>query len=278
MKRLVWFKRWVTKKQPLEDLSQQAGKSVKTLQRWFKSFLSNPPQPQPLPNPQCIALIDGTYFKRINCSVLYYDHKKKKILWWRWSSGERTEEIIADLEALKAKGVILKAAAIDGRKALILALKTIYPDILLQRCLVHLERQSLAWLTRNPKYVAGKELREVCLVLNLINTKRKRNLWLTLFEQWCQKYDEFLKERTVSFDSKSWRYMHRGLRKVRRCLLNALPYMFTYLDYPDIPKDTNQLEGGKFSGLKEIIFNHRGIPKTKRPNFLSWYYYFKQHS
>ena len=266
----------MTKKQPLEDLAKQAGKSVKTLQRWFKEFLNNPPEPRPLPNPRCIALIDGTYFKRISCSVLYYDHKKKKLLWWRWSSGERAEEIIADLEALKVRGVILKAAVTDGRKALILALKTVYPDILLQRCMVHLERQALAWLTRQPKYPAGRELRELSLVLNVIDSKPKRNLWLKLFQQWGQKYDEFLKERTLSFDGKRWRYTHRNLRKVRKHLLNALTCMFTYLKHPNVPKDTNELEGGKFSGLKEIIFNHRGIPKYKRPNFLAWYYYFKQ--
>jgi hypothetical protein len=276
-KRLLWFKRWVSKKQPLKDLARQAGRSVKTLQRWFAKFFNNPPKPKPLPNPACIALIDGSYFKRISCSVLYYDHKKKNILWWRWSSGEHTEEIIADLEALKARGVILKAAVTDGRKALILALKTVYPDIVLQRCLVHLERRTLAWLTQNPKYQAGRELRALCLVLNVIDSKRKRNLWLELFAGWQAKYEEFLKERTKSFDGRSWRYTHRNLRRVRRHLLNALPCMFTYLDHRDIPKDTNQLEGGKFSGLKETVFNHRGVPKTKRPSFLSWYYYFKQN-
>lgn len=170
----------------------------------------------------------------------------------------------------------LKAAVTDGRKALILAIKTVYPNILLQRCLVHLERQTLSWLTRNPKYTAGQELRTLCLVLNLLNSKRKRNLWLKLFQGWCQTHDKFLKERTISFDGKHWRYTQRNLRKLRRHLLNALPGMFTYLDHGDIPKDTNQLEGGKFSGVKEIIHNHRGVPKSKRPAFLSWYFYFQQ--
>ncbi len=267
----------MTKKQPLSDIARLARRSPRTLHRWFTQYLNHPPAPDPTPNASCIALIDGTYFKRVSCSVLYYDHKQKRILWWRWSSGERTEEIIADLETLKTKGVYLQAAVTDGRKALILALKTVYPGIVLQRCLVHLERQTLAWLTQRPKYKAGQELRKLCLVLNCIDTTQKRQLWLKLFQQWCDTYNEFLKERSTSFDGKHWRYTHRNLRKVNKHLLNALPYMFTYLKHPCIPKDTNQLEGGKFSELKEIIFNHRGIPKSKRPNFLSWYYHFKQH-
>lgn len=268
----------MTKRQSLQDLSRESRRSVSTLRRMFQHFLLQPPHPRPSANPQCVALIDGTYFRRIACSVVYYDHKKRKVLWWRQTTGELAEEIVADLESLREAGVVLIAAVTDGRKSLIKAIKITYPDILLQRCLVHLERQTLAWLTQRPKYQAGRELRALCRVPNLINSKRKRNLWLKLFALWCKTYDDFLKERTTSFDGRRWRYTHRNLRRVRKHLLNARPHLFTYLDHPQVPKDTNQLEGGVFSPLKEIVRSHRGIPKIKRPNFLAWYFHFKYQS
>lgn len=179
------------------------------------------------------------------------------------------------MQALKESGVICIGVVTDGGKGLVSALNHVYPDIPKQRCLVHIQRLSLAWLTRFPKTQAGQELRRLCLVLNRITTKRQSTQWIKGFKAWNEKYSEFLKERTIGPDSKRWWYTHKSLRKVRRYILNALPYMFLYLDHPRLPKDTNLLGGAVFAPLKEIYRSHRGLNPERRANFLAWYLYLK---
>lgn len=198
-----------------------------------------------------------------------------RIQWWRYTVRENTPETIEDLKALKKCGVICAGAITDGGRGLTAALNHVYPDVPKQRCLVHIQRLSLAWLTRSPKTQAGRDLRKLCLLLNQITTKRQRDQWIKVFEFWNTKYANFLKERTIGPDGKRWWYTHKSLRKVRRHILNALPHMFLYLDHSRLPKDTNILEGAIFSPLKEIYRSHRGLSPEKRANFLAWYIHLK---
>jgi len=55
-------------------------------------------------------------------------------------------------------------------------------------------------------------------------------------------------------------------------LLKALPYMFGYLDHPNIPTTTNRLEGF-FSRLKQHYRQHRGLRSTTLPRYFAWYFF-----
>jgi hypothetical protein len=249
--------------------------SISTLQRLFEQFLSHPPKPHPTANQKAVLIIDGTWFKRDRCFVIYYDETGAGVQYWRYTTRENAYEVVDDLEQLKRDGVICVGTVTDGSRGLLAGLSHVYPDIPKQRCLVHIQRLTLAWLTRSPRTEAGRELRALCLMLNQLDTKKKRDAWISAFEKWNVKYTDFLKERTTGPDGTRWWYTHKSLRKVRRHILNALPNMFHYLDHPNLPKDTNMLEGGIFSPLKDIYKSHRGIPETKRANFLVWYLYLK---
>lgn len=267
--------RWITTKRTLRELSRESGRSIGTLRHLFYTYLEHPPYPQPVSNQKSILIIDGTWFGHEHCLIVYYDTIMHRVQYWRYTLRENAPEITQDLETLRGGGVIVQGATTDGSKGPLLALNTAYPAIPKQRCLVHLQRLSLAWLTLRPKTQAGRELRALALVLNRIKTKRQRNQWIRAFTCWNERYAHFLRERTVGPDGKWWWYTHKMLRKVRRYFLNALPSMFLYLNHPRLPKDTNMLEGGIFSPLKEIYRSHRGISEEKRSNFLAWYLYLK---
>jgi len=55
------------------------------------------------------------------------------------------------------------------------------------------------------------------------------------------------------------------LRSAYRSLKTNLPYLFTYLEYPDldIPNTTNSLEG-TFSNLKTKLRIHSGIKEWRK--------------
>ena len=128
----------------------------------------------------------------------------------------------------------------------------------------------LAFLTQRPKTLAGLELRNIVSKLNIIKTHKQHNYWVKDFYHWCNKYHSFLKEKSYSFEKKNWWYTHRSLRRVRRMIINALPNMWHYLDDPNISKDTNGLEG-RWNSLKTHFRNHRGLSKSKREAYFSWY-------
>ena len=60
---LVWFKRWVVHKHTFEQLSQESGYSISTLQRYFYRQLEDPPIWHTKQSKPVNLLIDGTYFK-----------------------------------------------------------------------------------------------------------------------------------------------------------------------------------------------------------------------
>ncbi len=213
--------------------------------------------------------MDGTYFKRNNCLVLYFDHDFKYHQLWRYSTAERRYEIEQDLRALKRAGINIISATTDGRSSLKLALLEVFPEAIHQRCLVHIERFAEIYLTKNPKTWAGRELKETISLVNTIATHQERMLFEARIFDWQRRYKLFLKERTCGEDGHWW-YTHRNLRKVIRHILEALPDMWHYLDNKEIPKDTNGLEG-RLTDLKHKFVNHRGLKRTKREQYLGWY-------
>jgi hypothetical protein len=203
--------------------------------------------------------------------LVYWDKDLARTQWWRWSNKKETAwEIMEDIDNLRRKKVIFKAVTSDGSPGIKLALDYLYPDIPHQRCLVHLERMGLIFLTQRPKTLAGWELRNIILKLNKIKTHKQHNLWVRNFYHWCNEYYFFLKQKSYSFEKKHWWYTHKGLRKVRRMIINGLPQMWHYLDNPKISKDTNGLEG-RWNSLKSHFKNHRGLAKERREAYLLWY-------
>jgi len=243
--------------------------SFSTAQRTINCLLANPPKHKIIPNQNTHLCIDGTYFKRTNCLVLYFDHDLKYHQLWRYSTAEKEREVEKDLRELKRNGVNLVSATTDGSFSLKLALSRVFPEAIHQRCLVHIQRYCETYLTQNPKTWAGRELKEISSLINTITTHQQRMLFEARVFDWQRKYELLLKERTYSEDG-GWWYTHRNLRKVIRHILEALPDMWCYLNNEEIPKDTNGLEG-RLTDLKHKFKTHRGLKRTKRELYLSWY-------
>jgi len=152
---------------------------------------------------------------------------------------------------IERRGFTVLAAVIDGRKGI----REVFSDVPVQMCQYHQLMILRRYLTMNPRLEAGRELRTISKYLCNVN----RSEFELLFVQWCNKWDEFLKERTYNIDGK-WHYTHRRLRSARRSLMTNLPYLFTYQDYPEleIPNTTNYAES-VHSRIKELLRVHRGF-------------------
>ena len=252
----------------IAQISKRDRNTVRSVIHWY---LKHPPKPNPTPNPACNLVLDATWFGRKNCLLVYWDTELKKAQWWRYSQRkEAAWEIIEDLESLKKNGVILRSATTDGSRGIKTTIDCIYPNIPHQRCLVHLQRMALIFLTQNPKTQAGWELRNLAEKLNNIKTHKQHNYWVKDFYHWCNKHYSFLKQKSYSFEKKNWWYTHKSLRRVRRMFINALPNMWHFLDDKKIRKDTNNLEG-RWSSLKGHHRQHRGLSMERKAVYLAWY-------
>jgi len=259
-------------KRTLQSLSVESGRSIKSLQRLFAIFLNHPPEPVIKPNDHCYLIIDGTYFQTF-CLVYYYDTKIKHLQFYSIMAKENYDDIAADLELLKLVGLTVVAVTTDGHKALIKAVKTVFPTAIRQRCIVHVQRMSRIYLTRFPKTPAGRELRLLVGELHKIATHAEKNEWVEQFNDWAKKHYNFLCEKSVSPTGRKW-YIHKLLRRTRSLITNALPDMFHYLDDGNIPKSTNGVES-RFSYVKSNVSIHRGLTEQRQKNFILWYHYFK---
>jgi hypothetical protein len=65
-------------------------------------------------------------------------------------------------------------------------------------------------------------------------------------------------------------YVHRSLRSALFGIKLALPYLFTYQDFPElkIPNTTNHVDGGVNTKLKELNRQHRGMRRDRRNKLL----------
>lgn len=258
----------------MDQLVIETGQSKSTVQRLFKGYLNDPPMLSVYPSERVNLLIDGTYFTRDLCLVLYRDNTIKFTQLYRFSDGERYQELKEDLENLLILGVQIESITCDGHRALLRAIRKVCPEVTLQRCVIHVQRMCRIWLSSKPKSISGQELRKIVSRLHLIQTKQELSFWLLELANWDTRHHQFVHEKTVNPLSGKYWYKHKLLRRSFSVLKSALPHLFNYLDNPRIPKSTNGLESF-FGHLKTNLNVHRGLSTRNRKSFLRWYLYFK---
>lgn len=271
--RFVWFEDWVIGRQTFPQLSLNSGYSQRTLKRYFYKYLSDAPVFTVRPSEKVNLLIDATYFSNNLCLVLYRDNTIKYTQLYRLTDGEWYEEIKEDLTNLLSMGVQIESITCDGHKALLKAVRKACKHVIIQRCLVHIQRMCRIWLTMRPKSQAAVELRSIVNKLHSISTYQQRDIWLAALVRWYSAHEDFLKEKNYSQTGNYW-YKHKMLRRSFTVIRRALPDMFHYLDNNKIPKSTNGLESF-FGHLKSHITVHRGLSKQHRRNFIKWYLYLR---
>ena len=154
----VWFRKWVMERQVYKFLVRDSGMSQSSIQRLFKTYLKSPPENIIRSKGNVHLLIDGTYFSNGLCLVLYYDYDIQYVQLFREANDEKYREIREDLENLKKLGVEVYSVTCDGHRAILKAVSKVYPNALVQRCLVHVKRQIKNYLSGNPKLEQARQL------------------------------------------------------------------------------------------------------------------------
>lgn len=272
----VWFERWILGKQSIARLSEQSHYSERTLKRYLYKQLPTCPQWQIQRREKVNLLIDGTYFTNKVCLLLYRDNNIKMTILYRLTKGEALRDLKEDLQNIKNVGIQIESVTCDGAANILKAVREVCPEAVLQRCTFHISHEIQMWLTKKPKSEAGRELLELVRYLNRIETNDEAQLWMRSFIDWYRSYDEFINEKSRDEESGRWWYTHKLLRRRASHIMRALPDMFSYTRYENIPKTSNSIESF-FGHLKDHLRMHRGLSEQHFKDFVKWYLYLQSN-
>lgn len=267
-RRYRWFKQWMEEGFTIKQLAALNKVSRATISRTINYWLKKqPPESHNYTEVKNIIL-DGTYINHRTGIYTIMNAEDHKVIYGDYGISENGSQLKVVYEQLQLQGLRPVSATIDGAMQQLKHLRVVWNSLVIQRCLVHIQRQGLQWLRRKPKRIEATELRDLLLQIIYIKTKDQAEYFIKGFMQWEKRYGGQLD-----------RSMNRGkvfsdLLRTRSMILNALSNMFAYLDNPEIPRTTNPLEG-YFGRLKQKYRIHRGLAPEKRRNFFKWYFYLK---
>jgi len=169
---------------------------------------------------------------------------------------------------LKAQGLNPLSMTMDGEQTTMKAIRDLWPGIKIQRCLYHIQRESMRWLRSYPKTQAAKELRQLLSTLCSIKSIKERDSFLQSFQLWLKQYQDFISSLPMNLKA------NFDLKRTVTLIQRALPDMFHYLMNPNIPSTSNLLEG-LYSRMKHAYHQHRGLKQRNKIRFLTWHCYFE---
>lgn len=256
-------------------ISKFSGYSIGKLQIIFHRFLSQSPPdifiPQP-PAEETYLLIDGLWFGKKFCLVLYRQDNSKILFRYSFMPKEYGTLIAEDLKYLEENNYHFVGVVSDGGTGIRKAVFSVLGHIPHQICLAHLHRDIISAIGKKPKDKRVQELKNLADHLWLIESKEALRWWKKELNNWINDNWKFLREYRRE-ENGHWWYIHKGPRKAVRVLLSIPNTSFKFLDHPLMPKTTNAIEGS-ISVLSRKYLIHRGIKEENLKPFLLWYMYF----
>ena len=249
-------------KQTYRQLGDRYGCSARTIQRKIDSVVL---VPQKSFDSVANVLMDTTYFGRILGVMVFKNSMTKEVLLKYYVKTETNQQYSKGIEEIARRGIKIQSIVCDGRKGLF----QLFGNVPVQMCQFHQMQIIKRYLTQNPKLDASKELR----ILSLQITKTSKAEFVFELEAWNEKWDYFIKERTVSSTTGKSYYTHKTLRSAYFSLKRNLPWLFIFEQYPEmmIPNTTNALEG-LFSDLKNKLRNHNGMSLERKKKFIDGFF------
>jgi hypothetical protein len=249
----LWHE-FVEGKQTYSEIGRAHGVSARTVQRRLTEYRPKEPEKEPR---EVVVLMDTTYWGREYGVMLFKDAVTNENLLKYFVTAETVEKYVRGITELGRRGYRVLGIVCDGRRGLFNA----FPDIPIQMCQFHQQKTVRKYLTKHPKTDAAIELKAIVDML----TNTDKESFVGMFDEWCEKWDGYLKERTTDTETGKSHYTHKRLRSAYLSIKRNLPLLFTWYDYIEmgIPNTTNLIDG-HFSHLKRMLRNHNGMTRERR--------------
>lgn len=230
--------------------------------------------------------IDGTYIPYGWCVLIA--STPEGVIAYQLCHRENKAAYRALLSRIPAPIVVVT----DGDKGALAAIKECWPSTIVQRCLVHIQRNIRRITTLKPHTDQHKALRQLGLDLTRIRTIDEAITWQKSLAAFHELYDPWLNEKTYrdhvttsniptfARNNKRWWFTHHDTRRMVRSLDRYVKegVLFTYLRtdldvHSLLASTTNPLEGGINSPLKAFLYAHRGWPEHHMLTAINYWLY-----
>ena len=257
----IWIE-YTKGKQTYEQLSKKHNCSKRTIQRKIDLYQVSIPKKEPR---KVVILMNTTYWERDFGVMLFKDAYTKENLLKYYVKSETNALYLQGINELKKRGFELLAIVCDGRKGLL----NLFDDIPIQMCQFHQVSIIRRYITKNPKLPASIELKELVAMMKMTDKESFKGG----LDLWFIKWESFLNERTINFETGKSHYTHKRLRSAYRSLKTNLKWLFTWYDYIElkIPNTTNAIDG-HFSDLKNKLRSHNGLSKARKRKFIDEFF------
>lgn len=254
------FVSWLSGERSEREIAEKLGISRRALYNRFHPFFQEPWEcviPHDLS--MQVLIVDGTYIEGNTLCVLVALADTGH-LFWHFAMRETGLTWHVLLSRIPAPSVVV----CDGQKGLERVLRHLWPDTRMQRCHFHMVAFGIQKLTRKPRTSAGKDILVLLHGLKDVGTKEEKDRWILLFRLWEKQYHAVLTGKTEQGG-----YANRNLRSVRSLIRHALPDLFTYLEYHNVPNTTNLVEGWVNTRIAEGIRQHRGLSPSQKKTLVA---------
>ena len=232
--------------------------------------------PVPAPNPAARELdqvfIDGIWLH--HDWVLLIARATTDVIGWQWAARESTTAYQALLGPIPPPQV----ATTDGAPGALKAITTTWPTTRIQRCLIHVRRDTVRDLTLRPRTTQGRALLGLSRKLLTITTTDQAAIWTTALNSYATEYRTWLNQRTTTQDDpttaaltgKKWWYTHPRTRRAYQRLTRQ-NVLFTYLTCDDtiLERTTNPVESIN-ARIRDALRHHRGATPDHQAAIAEW--------
>lgn len=251
---------WLTGVESKNAVAKHYGITRRALSKEFRQFfLENPNGMAPLGFKAKMLVVDAKFIHGNELCALIAVTENNEIF-WQFADAECYGTWYACLARFSPPEVVVA----DGQKGVARFVKRYWPRTAFQRCHFHMVSLVIHYLSRNPKEEAGRDILELMHRLKSVKTHEDKDHWKLLHRIWEKQH-----ERVFAEKNESGGYAHRKLRSVRFVVRNALPNLFTYLDYQECPNTTNLVEGWVNTAIAEGLRRHRGLRLRQKKTLVS---------
>lgn len=271
------YLRWLVSKQTLTEYAQKQKVTRQTLDRWFKPFRNEEVTAQAIEAGDEVFILDG-YYIQYAATILIGQTTANQVVSWLFTYAENYftwSQFLAEITSFPI------AVVCDGQRGLLKAIRERWPGIIIQRCQFHVIHHVNLLLTRHPETQAARDFKSLTNRMSRVKTEADLKVWLSDFRNWYQTYHQFLKEKTyrpwaTPTGRRKWHYTHGHLHAAFAHVKNAIPNLFGYVRYPQIPNTSNRIEGGINAQIQRLIDRHRGTTLFQRRQIIAAYLRQKQ--
>jgi hypothetical protein len=269
-KQLTIFLKWLLSGQRQADMPGRG----RTFRRKCSRFWQTWPIADHVGEVHRVVFVDGIYLTRN--VVILIARTDDYVIGWYMARSENSRAWKALMGPIAPPDVVV----CDGGNGFEKARKQVWPKTRVQRCLFHAFIQVKKQTTTRPNLPAGVELYGLAKRLLKVKEVDQAAQWLASYNAWCNRWKEFLGEKTKDLDTGKWQWTHARLVRARNSLNTLVRNntMFTFLDPlltqdGPLPSTNNKLEGGVNTQLRDMLRRHRGLSLMRRAKAVYWWCY-----